>query len=124
MAIVGKLKLNNSSIKNLERAKIVALEKTAESLKTRVLNEQVIPKDVGTLQDSLHVDYSESKKGKVSLVMNTPYARRLYYHPEYNFSKTDNVNAQGKWFEPWLSGKYKDFAQKRFNEFYKRESGV
>ena len=119
--ISGRLKLNNRKVQQLDQAKITALGKTAESLKTRIINEQVIPKDVGTLQDSLHVNYDNQKKGKVKLVMSTPYARRLYYHPEYNFSTTDNQNARGEWFEPWISGKYKDFAKKRFAQFYKQE---
>ena len=29
----------------------------------------------------------------------TPYARRLYYHPEYNFAKDKNPEAGGYWFE-------------------------
>lgn len=35
---------------------------------------------------------------------DTPYARRLYFHPEYNFQKVNNPNAQGLWAEPWLPG--------------------
>ncbi|WP_369350395.1 minor capsid protein [Streptococcus hillyeri] len=34
-----------------------------------------------------------------SVSWHTPYARRLYYNPQYNFSKDKNPNAQGKWFE-------------------------
>ncbi|MGH1117209.1 minor capsid protein, partial [Bacillus paranthracis] len=33
------------------------------------------------------------------LVWNTPYARRLYYNPHYNFSKDENPYASGLWFE-------------------------
>ena len=41
----------------------------------------------GTLQnESTFVDYSNSSKGTVTLVSSTPYARRLYYHPEYNIN--------------------------------------
>lgn len=29
----------------------------------------------------------------------TPYARRLYYHPEYDFSKEKNAEAGAYWFE-------------------------
>lgn len=29
----------------------------------------------------------------------TPYARRLYYHPEYNFSREKNAEAGAYWFE-------------------------
>lgn len=34
-----------------------------------------------------------------SVSWHTVYARRLYYNPQYNFSKDKNPMAQGKWFE-------------------------
>ncbi|MFC0271126.1 minor capsid protein [Metabacillus herbersteinensis] len=37
--------------------------------------------------------------GQGHIEWNTPYARRLYYNPQYNFSKDKNPNAQGLWFE-------------------------
>lgn len=37
--------------------------------------------------------------GSGRIIWDTPYARRLYYNPEYNFSKDKNVNAQGLWYE-------------------------
>ncbi|WP_282171807.1 minor capsid protein [Cytobacillus firmus] len=55
-----------------------------------------IPKDTGELERS-GVRYSQIGKGKI--VWSTPYARRLYYNPQYNFSKDVNPNAQGLWFE-------------------------
>ena len=55
-----------------------------------------VPKDQGYLEDSgiLH-----SKIGKGEVAWETPYARRLYYNPQYNFSKDKNPQAQGLWFE-------------------------
>ena len=79
----------------------------------------------GTLQnESTFVDYSNSSKGTCTLVSSTPYARRLYYHPEYNFNTSENKNAKGKWYEEWIDGNEKDFCQKTFKEFYKRLGGV
>lgn len=40
-----------------------------------------------------------SKLGKGVLIWQTPYARRLYYNPRYNFSTDENPNARGLWFE-------------------------
>lgn len=40
-----------------------------------------------------------SRLGEGHIEWKTPYARRLYYNPEYNFSKDVNPNAQGLWFE-------------------------
>lgn len=79
----------------------------------------------GTLQnESTFVDYSNSSRGKVSLIHSTPYARRLYYHPEYNFNTTENRNARGNWYQPWIDGDKKDFCKKTFKVFFKRVGGV
>ena len=117
--------INQQRIKQLTRAQIQALEMTAEALHTEVVQAQVIPFDKGTLQnESTFVDYSNSLKGTVTLVSSTPYARRLYYHPEYNFKTHENTNAKGKWYADWIDGEEKDFCQKTFKEFYKRVGGV
>lgn len=112
-------------IKQLADAQIKALEQTAEALHTEVVQAQVMPRDTGHLQnDSTAVDYSRSKQGTVSLVSQTPYARRLYFHPEYNFQTKRNPNAQGKWLEPWITGEKKDFCKNKFKEIYKEIGGV
>lgn len=80
----------------------------------------------GRLQnDSTFVDYRESSSGIASIVSSTPYARRLYFHPEYHFDKGENPNAKGRWYEDWLpGGKHEDFCQKAFAELYKRLAGL
>ena len=106
MQVKSTVKINMSRIKQLTQAAVTALELTAESLHTEVIQAQVIPRDNGVLQGEkgLFVDYSESSEGKVSLVHEGPYARRLYYHPEYNFRTDENPNAKGHWFEEWEPG--------------------
>ena len=76
----------------------------------------------GTLQnESTFVDASESASGRISIVSSTPYARRLYFHPEYHFDKGENPNAQGEWYEGWLpGGTYEDFCQKVYKKIYRR----
>ena len=112
-------------IKKLTQAQVTALEKTAEALHTEVVQAQVMPRDTGRLQDdSTFVDHSQAKSGTVSLVSQTPYARRLYFHPEYNFRTVENPNAQGKWLEPWITGTEKDFCKNAFSAFYKQHGGV
>jgi hypothetical protein len=106
---MGKVKstvtINTRKVSQLVKAQVTALEQTAEALHTEVLQAQVMPRDTGHLQnDSTYVDCSRSSSGTVALVSQTPYARRLYFHPEYNFQKKENPNAQGKWLEPWISG--------------------
>lgn len=120
------IKINQSKIRQLTQAAITSLEQTAEVLHTEVVQTQVMPRDTGALQnESTFVDKSQSSKGKVSIVSSTPYARRLYYHPEYNFSRDENIAAGGKWFEPWLPGGTRaDFCQKTFKKLYKRNGGI
>lgn len=113
-------------MKQLSQAQIAALELTAEALHTEVVQAQVMPFDTGNLQnESTFADTTSSSDGRVQIVSSTRYARRLYYHPEYDFQKYENPFAGGKWFEPWLpGGLYEDFAQKTFKRFYKRFGGV
>lgn len=101
----SKVKLNAPKLKELSKAAVIALEQTAEALHTEVVQARVVPRKDGALQnESFFVDTSESSRGKVTLVHSTPYARRLYFHPEYKFHK-----------EPWaefiveVNGKKKSF---------------
>lgn len=117
--------INQQRIRQLTQAQVQALEMTAEALHTEVVQANVIPFDKGTLQnESTFVDYSNSSKGTVTLVSSTPYARRLYYHPEYDFKTLENANAKGKWYDDWIDGEEKDFCKKAYKEFYKRLGGV
>ena len=126
MQVKSTVKMNFPRITPLTQAAVTALEMTAEALHTEVIEAQVMPFDTGNLQnESTFVDYSESNQGKVSLVSSTPYARRLYYHPEYNFQADENSNAKGNWYEDWLpGGSQSDFATKAFKQFYKKTGGV
>lgn len=126
---MGKVKstvtINTRKVSQLVKAQVTALEQTAEALHTEVLQAQVMPRDTGHLQnDSTYVDCSRSSSGTVALVSQTPYARRLYFHPEYNFQKKENPNAQGKWLEPWISGEEKDFCHNAFRKLFKKYGGV
>lgn len=122
----SKIKLNMPRIKQLTQAVVTALEMTGEALHTEVVQAQVMPFDTGNLQnESTFVDYSDSGKGKVTLVSSTPYARRLYYHPEYKFQADENPNAGGEWYQPWLpGGKNESFAKDTYKKFYKKVGGV
>ena len=118
------LKLNNSALKKITKGAKIALGETAEAVKTEVVNAQVVPFDVGTMQESMDVDRSKINNGLATITVNTPYARRMYFHPEYNFQKTNNPNAKGKWFEDWMpDGKYGNFAKQEFAKLYKKYAG-
>lgn len=126
MQVKSTVKMNFPRIKQLTQAAVTALEMTAEALHTEVVQAQVFPFDIGNLQnESTFVDYSEAKDGKVALISSTPYARRLYYHPEYKFQTKENPNAKGRWYEDWMQGGSKaDFAPKAFKQLYKKVGGV
>lgn len=89
------IKINTQRLRELSQAQVTALEKTAEALHTEVVQAQVMPFDTGNLQnDNTFVDYTYSKTGHARIVSTTPYARRLYFHPEYNFQTYENIRSQ------------------------------
>lgn len=133
----SSVKLNFPIIRRLTQAQITALEQTAECLHEEVVQRRVVPRRDGALQgESFFVDTSKSNRGKVTLVHAEPYARRLYFHPEYHFHKEPwedskgrkhdgNPNAKGKWFEDWEpGGKKSDFAINTYKQIYRRLTGV
>lgn len=124
--VSSKVVLNHSVINRLSKSAIRALEKTGKALHTEVVQAEIMPRDTGAMQNEFtFVDCSKSKFGKVFLATATPYARRMYFHPEYDFQKWENAFSQGKWLEPWMpQGIYADFAQKAYNNFFKKEAGI
>lgn len=143
IGVSSRVRLNMSVLQALDDAAVEALEQTAEALHTEVVQAQVMPRDTGALQgertaikagDTVTKEYPSGKSasntitkannGKVSLITTAPQARRLYFHPEYHFDKEENPNAQGRWYEPWISGKEKEFCQKTFAELYRRAAGT
>lgn len=121
-----KITLYRNEIRKLNQAAIRALERTTDALCTEIVQAQVIPFKTGHLQeDATFFDVSEAAAGHTEIVSSTPYARRLYYHPEFNFNREDNPNAKAHWFEDWADGgKKADFTKKKFEEFYKQEAGL
>lgn len=105
-----------------------ALAKSAYVLQDDIREEQVIPRMDGTLSgEAFYVDAKHADHGFVLLGFNTPYARRLYYHPEYHFHKAPwvdkqgrkhdgNPNAQGLWMRHWCKG---GMYQNRFSQIFK-----
>lgn len=126
MQVKSTVKMNLPRIRQLTQAAVTALELTGEALHTEVVQAQVMPFDTGNLQnESTFLDKKESSQGHVAIVTSTPYARRLYYHPEYNFSHDENPNAKGKWYEDWLpGGSQEKFAPNAFKKLYKQIGGV
>ena len=143
ISVNSTVRLNMPFIRELESSAVKALEMTAEQLHTDVVQEQVIPFDTGAMQgektftkagesvtatypngDTVTNTITRARDGKVSIITTSPQARRLYFHPEYHFNKSENPSARGRWYEPWISGEKKDECKKVFRQFYKEESGL
>lgn len=115
-----KVKLNTRNISYVKDIAKESLVETADALKGDVQRSHTMPFRFGNLQNrSTFVNDSKKKSGKVSVVSDTPYARRLYFHPEYKFRKDKNANAGAEWFEPYLTGNKKHFARNAFARIMK-----
>ncbi|AJA50059.1 hypothetical protein CPAST_c40300 [Clostridium pasteurianum DSM 525 = ATCC 6013] len=117
-----KIKLNNSAIKTLEQAKKQATEMTAEAILSDIKTSVVVPKQTGELERSGFIDPTGLSWGACRIIFDTPYARRLYWHPEYDFRKDKNPMAQGKWMHAYLYGRKKNYAKDIYKKFLKQLS--
>ena len=118
--VTSRVELNYSVLNMLDRAQLDALAMTADATLTELRDRQTMPFDTGNLQnDSTFVD--DSQRDKVSIVSSTPYARRLYFHPEYNYRRGNNASAGGKWFESFLND---DFIVSAYAKLLKQKGGL
>lgn len=123
MKVDSVVRINAPVIKDLNNKVNLALAKTGEALHAKVVQDQVMPRDTGTLQNTkTFVDLTEQESGRVSLVTEGPYARRLYYHPEFNFKHTENPNAKGRWLDDYMEGGSKqNFVPEAFKRLLQKE---
>lgn len=121
-SVNSTIKLNFSAIRELSDNAQKALEQTTDALLTEEKNAEVMPFKTGNLQnESTYPDYTNSDKGQTSIVSDTAYARRLYYHPEFNFNRTFNRSAGAKWHRYWQSGGTREnFCVETFAQKYRR----
>ena len=118
--VSSRVELNVSVLNALDNAQYEALAMTADATLTELRDRQTMPFDTGNLQnDSTFVD--DSQRDKVSIVSSTPYARRLYFHPEYNFRRGNNASAGGKWFDSFLND---DFIATAYARLLKQIGGL
>ncbi|QZT33988.1 minor capsid protein [Caldalkalibacillus thermarum TA2.A1] len=87
-----------------------AMDKGQVALDTQVLKDSnnYAPQDTSNLINS-GIRLTNPGSGKV--MWDGSYARRLYYNPQYNFSKDKNPNAGGLWFERAKSRHFKEWVQ-------------
>lgn len=121
-----EIKLDKQRIKAIEDAAVRATLQTIDALHGEVVSAEVMPFDTGDMQNNQTFTDLQQENGCVhaKLVTGSPQARRLYYHPEYNFQTVNNANARGEWLEPWINGDKKDFVANTFAENLKKEAGI
>ena len=118
----ASFKLDPVAMAKVMSAAVYALEDTGEAVRVDVQHSNTMPWKTGDLED-IYTFVDTSKVEEVLIVSDRPYARRVYFHPEYNFNKEHNSNAGGKWFEPYINGDKKDYPQKVFARKMKKRMG-
>ncbi|MGF3141258.1 minor capsid protein [Facklamia sp. P13064] len=83
-----------------DKAKMILTEQIVKD------SNEYVPMLEGVLKGSA-LSNSDYKNGIA--VWQTPYARRLYYNPQFNFSKDANPKAGGLWFERAKSNHLKEW---------------
>lgn len=117
-------KMNSQALSTLAKAQRQALEQTGQQVLNDLRDSQTMPFDTGNMQnDQTDVDTTQSSKGTVSIVTDVPQARRLYFHPEYNFQTGKNPNAGAGWFDPYIDGDKTSKVKQWFKQFMKRNGG-
>lgn len=79
--------------------------KLSDSYLTRLKQDRFMPRNDGNMQENntfIEPGAYRKDQGYYDVVTEADQARRLYYHPEYNFQKGHNPNAGGLWIERHL----------------------
>lgn len=116
------IQLNAAVLGACSQAVRQAARIAAETVKTDLIAAQTVPFDTGRLQGSLQVDqFQNGDEVHTLLASDTPYARRLYYHPEFDFQTVNNRNAGALWYAPYVPGGTKEaFVQEAFQDCLKK----
>lgn len=107
-----KVELYPDKIKALHGAIEPSLQQAVAATKTQIVNDQVVPKNIGELERSAFM--RKKSRSKYAIVYDTPYARRLYWNPQYNFRTDKNPNARGLWMQSYIDGDKKKFFSNAF----------
>lgn len=126
-----KVTLDRAAIQRIADAAKAAAVDTMDALRTDLMKAKTMPYNLGDMQNNqtfVAVEGDDTINGvdtySVSLVTGSPQARRLYYHPEYNFQHGTNKNAGAYWLEPYISGDKKNFIRDKYTELFRRRAGL
>ncbi len=127
------VKLNKDVIQRISDAAKAAAVDTMEQLYTDLVESKTMPFDTGDMQNNqtfVAVEGEDTINGEdiysVSLITGSPQARRLYYHPEYNFQQKEGANGSrgAYWLEPYISGDKKNFIRDKYTELFRKRAGL
>jgi len=92
-----------------------ALVTAARDLRADLVTSGTMPLQSGHLQNTATiVDTSNAWRGEVAVVSDTVYARRKFFNPQFQFDRSVNKSAGGRWFDVYISGDKRRFALKAF----------
>lgn len=117
-----EIKFDYKAIAMLENAVKESAMTAMEQVESDLISSATMPFDTGDMQNN-QTFVAKTEDGAI-LVTGSPQARRLYYHPEYNFYHGHNKNSGAAWLEPYISGDKKDLAKEAFEADFKRRTGV
>jgi len=118
------VKIDNVAIKRISDAVKAAAVDTMEQLYTDLVNSKTMPFDSGDMQNN-NTWVEQTENGAV-LITGSIQARRLYYHPEYNYQQKEGANGSrgAFWLEPYISGNKKNFIRDKYTELFRRRAGL
>ncbi len=107
--MAAKLVLNHAALAALHGQAVRAALLAMEAVKTDLVSSRTVPFDTGAMQGTLHTEQFEADGGLHTILQTDgPQARRLYFHPEYNFQQGKNPNAGAAWYAPYEKGGAKE----------------
>lgn len=119
-----KITYNTKNINGILENARLALIDTAEAIKTDLIQSQTMPFDTGTMQnDSTFTDTKNINKNCTKIVVDTPYARKVYFDPELHIKRVKNINAKQYYFDDYVSGIKKNLPMRYFKQILKRRNG-
>ena len=101
-----------------------ALAQASIDVKEDLAASGTLPFGEGKLQNTAtYVDLRGINQNRAAVINDAAHARRLYFHPEFNFNQAVNKNAGGRWFDIYIGGVKRNFAKKMFIKSFKRRHG-
>lgn len=116
------IKLNQQKIHSIENAVKKSALEAMEALHDDLVSSKTMPFDTGDMQNNQ--TFVELTENGAVIITGSPQARRLYYHPEYDFQTGKNQNAGAYWLEPYLTGSKQYFIEVEFVKALKQRTGI